>query len=186
MSTLINAVKYFKDEPHQVEAFEWLESQLTDKQRETFLSKYRARKSDAKFVPSASFDFLVTPHITYGEIAMQQERRRFKHQYQCDVALEICKYLETVRSHFGDNAIIITSGYRPPEVNAQIGGATDSEHLYKDSTTGAIDFYIKNVDTYAVQKYCVNTWPYSVGLGAKKGFVHIGIRAGRPRVRWDY
>jgi hypothetical protein len=25
-----------------------------------------------------------------------------------------------------------------------------------------------------------------LGYGAPKGFVHLGIRKGRPRVRWDY
>ena len=31
------------------------------------------------------------------------------------------------------------------------------------------------------------TWPYSLGYGANKGgFVHLGIREGGPRIRWDY
>jgi hypothetical protein len=37
-----------------------------------------------------------------------------------------------------------------------------------------------------VQEYCDQTWPCSVGYGAKKGFVHLGMRQGRPRIRWDY
>ena len=37
-----------------------------------------------------------------------------------------------------------------------------------------------------VQDWCDQNWPYSLGYGAPKGFVHLGIRSGRPRVRWDY
>jgi uncharacterized protein YcbK (DUF882 family) len=66
-----------------------------------------------------------------------------------------------------------------------VGGASSSEHLYKPGE-GAVDFYIKDVDIKRVEEYCDRTWPYSVGYGAPKGFVHLGIRAGRPRVRWDY
>jgi hypothetical protein len=37
-----------------------------------------------------------------------------------------------------------------------------------------------------VQDWCDLNWPFSLGYGAPKGFIHLGIRAGRPRVRWDY
>jgi hypothetical protein len=38
-----------------------------------------------------------------------------------------------------------------------------------------------------LEKWCDKEWPFSVGYGAAyRGFVHIGIRAGRPGVRWDY
>ena len=107
-------------------------------------------------------------------------------QAQCDTALELCKYLEKVRAHFGGNAIVITSGYRPPAVNKNVGGASNSEHLYNMTGVGAVDFYVKNVDIYEVQEYCDRTWAYSLGYGAPKGFVHLGMRLGRPRIRWDY
>jgi hypothetical protein len=35
-----------------------------------------------------------------------------------------------------------------------------------------------------VQDYCHKHWPHSVGYGAARGFVHLGI--GRGYVRWDY
>ena len=37
-----------------------------------------------KFTPDKSFDFKVTSHITYGELAMQDPARRFTRQEQCD------------------------------------------------------------------------------------------------------
>jgi len=106
-------------------------------------------------------------------------------QAQCDTALEMCKYLEKIRSHFGGKSIIITSGYRPPAINKQVGGATNSEHLYNMTGVGAIDFYVKDVDMMEVQDYVDKTWPYSCGFAAP-AFIHLGMRLGRPRLRWDY
>ena len=140
----------------------------------------------AKFTPDKPWDFRVTPNVTYGELALNDPARRFLRQEQCDTALELCKYLEQVRSHFGGNPIVITSGYRPPAINASVGGASNSEHLYNMTGVGAVDFYVKGVDIYKVQEYCDRTWAYSLGYGAPKGFVHLGIRLGRPRVRWNY
>ena len=67
-----------------------------------------------------------------------------------------------------------------------VGGASSSEHLYDAPDVGAVDFYVKDVDIYKVQDYCDKNWQCSVGYGAPKGFVHLGIRRGRPRVRWNY
>ncbi|MEO0867088.1 MAG: D-Ala-D-Ala carboxypeptidase family metallohydrolase [Cyanobacteria bacterium J06642_11] len=140
----------------------------------------------ATLTPEMSFDTLITPHITYGEFAKYQEERRFRHAYQCQTAYEICQFLEKCRTHFGNNPLVLTSGYRPPEVNARIGGARRSEHLYSAPDTGAVDFYIKNVSVYEVEAWCDQQFPYSIGYGAARGFVHLGMRSGKPRVRWVY
>jgi hypothetical protein len=52
--------------------------------------------------------------------------------------------------------------------------------------TGAVDFYVAGADIYTVQTWVDGGWPYSLGYGAAKGFIHLGVRPGRPRVRWDY
>lgn len=139
-----------------------------------------------KFNPWSPFTFQVTPNIKYGELTLNQEARRFTKQHQCDTALELCQFLEKVRSAFGNKPIIITSASRPEPINTQVGGAKNSEHTYSAPSKGAVDFYIQGADTYAVQNWCDKNWPYSVGYGAPKGFTHIGIREGRPKVRWDY
>ena len=51
---------------------------------------------------------------------------------------------------------------------------------------GAVDWYIDGVDIYKLQEWCLKEWPYSTGKGAHKGFIHTGIRQGRPKVVWDY
>lgn len=138
------------------------------------------------FNPWSPFTFKITPHITYGELTLNQEARRFTKQYQCITALEICRFLERVRKQFGNRPLIITSGSRPEPINTQVGGAKNSEHTYDAPSKGAIDFYIEGVDTYKVQDWCDHNWPYSLGYGAPKGFVHVGIRQNKPKVRWIY
>ncbi len=150
-----------------------------------FTGKPPLQQSTPRFTPASPFSTRVTPHITYGELTLNQERRRFGNQGQCDIATELCTFIEKARAQFGNKPVVITSGHRPPAVNQAVGGASDSEHLYKPGC-GAIDWYINGVPVKTVQDWCDKNWPYSLGYGAPKGFVHLGIRAGRPRVRWVY
>ena len=142
--------------------------------------------SPVKVTPSSPFATRLTAHVQLGEFALWQEERRFVHQYQVDTAAELAAFLERVRVAFGNKAIIITSGFRPPAVNKSVGGASSSEHLFDAPGVGAVDFYVKDADIKAVENWCDKNWPFSVGYGAVKGFCHVGIRKGRPRVRWDY
>jgi len=140
----------------------------------------------ARISPSSPFSTRLTPHITLGEFALGQEARRFDHQHQVDTAAELAAFMERCRKQFGGKPVIITSGYRPAAINKSVGGASGSEHLYNAPGVGAVDFYIQGASIKALQDWCNGQWPYSLGYGAPKGFVHLGIRAGRPRVRWDY
>jgi hypothetical protein len=140
----------------------------------------------AKLTPSSPFSARITPHIRIGEFALDQEARRFDHQYQVDTAAELAAFLERARGAFGNKPLIITSGYRPAAINRQVGGASGSEHLFNAPGVGAVDWYINGVDIYKLQDWCVKHWPCSTGLGAPKGFIHTGIRQGRPRLTWPY
>ena len=144
------------------------------------------QQDTAKLSPQAPFTARITPHIQLGEFALFQEARRFQHQYQLDTAAELAAFLERARGAFGGKPVVITSGYRPPAINRSVGGASGSEHLFNAPNVGAVDWYIKGADIYKVQDWCVKNWPYSTGLGAPKGFIHTGIRAGRPRLTWPY
>lgn len=146
----------------------------------------KAPRPAVKLTPGSPFNFKITSHITYGELALEQEARRFTAQHQCDTALELCLFIEKARAAFGGKPAIITSGYRPPAVNAAVGGASQSEHLYDAPGVGAVDFYLEGVPVLELQEWADRAWPYSLGYGAPKGFIHIGKRIGAPRVRWDY
>jgi len=154
--------------------------------RESMPKSPPAQQEPAKLTPASPFSSRLTPHITLGEFALGQEARRFDHQHQVDTAAELAAFLERARTAFGNKPVIVTSGYRPPAINRSVGGASGSEHLFNAPGVGAVDWYIQGVDIYKLQDWCDKNWPFSVGYGAAKGFVHLGIRAGRPRVRWDY
>lgn len=144
------------------------------------------QQGTAKLTPQAPFTARITPHIQLGEFALWQEARRFQHSYQLDTAAELAAFIERARVQFGGKPVIITSGFRPRAINAAVGGSSGSEHLYDAPNVGAVDWYIEGVSIKAVQDWCDKHWPYSLGYGAPKGFVHLGIRRGRPKVRWDY
>jgi GH24 family phage-related lysozyme (muramidase) len=150
-----------------------------------FAGKPPLQQSAPRFTPASPFTTRVSPHITYGELCLNEERRRFVNEAQCQVASELCAFIERAKAKFGNKPVIITSGHRPENVNQAVGGASNSEHLYKPGC-GAIDFFISGVPVKAVQDWCDAKWPFSLGYGATKGFIHLGVRAGRPRVRWDY
>jgi GH24 family phage-related lysozyme (muramidase) len=152
---------------------------------ELFTGRLPLQQSAPRFTPSSPFTTRVTPHLTYGELCLGEERRRFVNEAQCQIATELASFAEKARAHFGNKPIVITSGHRPPAVNQAVGGASNSEHLYKPGC-GAIDFYLDGVAVTALQDWCDKNWAFSLGYGAPKGFVHLGIRTGRPRVRWDY
>jgi len=143
------------------------------------------QQEPARLSPSSAFSARITPHIRIGEFALDQEKRRFDYQYQIDIAAELAAFLERARTAFGSKPVIITSGYRPTAINRMVGGASSSEHLFKEGE-GAVDWYVKGVDIYKLQDWCIKHWPYSTGKGAPHGFIHIGIRQGRPKVVWDY
>jgi len=143
-----------------------------------------AQITRTRLTPGSSFDQKVTPNFSYGELTLGQEQRRFTNQAQCDIATELCEFLEKGRARFGP--LRITSGHRPPDVNAAVGGAAQSEHLYQPGC-GAVDVYPLDGDGQAFEDWCDKEWPYSVGYGwTYRQFTHLGIRDGRPRVRWDY
>ena len=139
----------------------------------------------AMFTPESPFSFKITPHITYGEFALGQEARRFDHQHQCDTATKLAQFLEKVRAQFGGRPIVITSGYRDAQINRQVGGASQSEHLYSRPLEGAVDFVIEGADMMAVQAWCDREWPFSLGYAAPQ-FIHLGRRSDGQRRRWDY
>ena len=146
------------------------------------------QQTTGRVTPASPFSTLLTPHVKLGEFALNQEARRFHHQYQVDTAIRLAMFLERVRTQFG-GPVIITSGYRPPAINRSIGGDPISEHLYREPDWGAVDFWLPNADMVAVQNWVLANWPESVGKGwPKRGFIHLGIgwRRVRPFHVWDY
>lgn len=79
-------------------------------------------------------------------------------------------------------AITVTSWYRPPAINARVGGVPNSTHILGHG----IDSYPVNRRIWTYQEFLDNKeWRNrALGYGAKKGFCHQDRRRGR--LRWQY
>jgi len=136
--------------------------------------------------PASPFTAQLSPHFTLGEFALNRPERRFTAQHQITTAYRLVDFLEVMRAQFG-GPVIITSGYRPWSINAAVGGARFSEHLFDAPGVGAVDFFLPRADLVAVERWIDQRWPYSLGLAAaRRGFIHLGMRRGGPRARWSY
>ena len=162
---LANAAKHYKEMPHQLAAWNALEATLAPEQLQTFGDLYRVapEAKQAIFWPSSSFTYKITDNVTYGEIAQQSEARRFVAQHQCNTAVVLAKFVQKARDHF-DRPAIITSGYRPAKINAQVGGASRSEHLYDAKDTGAVFLGLRGAQRLHPHRDAPRATPHTLGL----------------------
>lgn len=95
-----------------------------------------------------------------------------------DNIINMAKRMEEVRSRLGDRPIVVTSWYRPPRVNAAVGGVPNSTHL----RGYAVDFIVRGLTPREVQRELDPWW--SGGLGYGNSFTHLDNRG--YRARWNY
>lgn len=89
------------------------------------------------------------------------------------------RFLEPLREEFG--VVIVNSGYRTPETNRYVGGATRSRHLYDIfHSTPAADVTARRGDAAAWGRFLEELSPG--GLGVYPGHVHVDNR--NVRARW--
>lgn len=96
-------------------------------------------------------------------------------------AIELAKELDLIRIQFGNRPIIITSWYRPPEVNGSTPGAgKDSYHQIGH----AADFRINGVSTTRIYRELNPEW--EGGLGKYSAWIHVDLRhlRGDNLARW--
>lgn len=84
------------------------------------------------------------------------------------------KVLQPIRDHF-DKPVIISSGYRSPELNRAIGGSPKSQHMKGE----AADFEIHGIDNYELAKWIEKNLNYDQLIlefytGGNSGWVHVG------------
>ncbi len=85
-------------------------------------------------------------------------------------------FLENIRAHFG-KPVHINSGYRCPAHNAEVGGASKSQHM----AGTAADCWIDGVSPDLVHAYADELIGSSGGVGKYPGFTHIDVRGYRAR-----
>lgn len=135
-----------------------------------------------------NFSTKLSKYFTVGEILRYDRARIPTDPDVKSKIIKLCAELDKVREGWG-SGVIVTSGYRPPDVNAKVGGVSNSRHISGD----AADIAPSNQDIYGFQKYLDKHWFGALGYGARIGFVHVDMRNNKgfsgelPKgVRWNY
>lgn len=87
-----------------------------------------------------------------------------------EISLELCQRLEKLRAKLG-RPISITSGYRTPDYNRKVGGASRSQHLYGR----AADITVAGVLPAEVANQAEDLFKDG-GLGRYSTFTHVDVR----------
>ena len=101
------------------------------------LSEHLTSSSVAALGNSSKLDCTrLTPHFTLAELTKTKTGiENVPNEEQVENLKRVCCWLEQLRRRWnnlygdGDDPIIINSGFRSPEVNKAVGGATLSNHL---------------------------------------------------------
>lgn len=98
-----------------------------------------------------------------------------KHCGAVKIDPELVRRLQSLRNEVG-KAVIVTSGYRCPAHNANVGGAKDSQHLYGKAADIIVTGLTVPQLAAAAEKFFGDG-----GIGTYTGFIHVDTG---PKRRW--
>lgn len=96
-----------------------------------------------------------------------------------DNIIKVAKKLQELRDYF-DRPITINSWYRPPAVNASVGGARNSRHIQGDGVDLVVSGIAPKVAVKSIKKLMGNDG----GVGDSSIFTHIDMRG--YAAFWNY
>jgi hypothetical protein len=88
--------------------------------------------------------------------------------------------LEQIRSILGNNPMIISSGFRCPELNGEVGGVSDSAHIYGYAADFICPGFGTPTQIVAELKLYLEVLQIDQ-LIDESGWVHVGLCASDPR-----
>jgi len=129
----------------------------------------------------------LTKNFTLEEFERSDTAKRLKidnrvPQFAVERLRTLCeKVLQPVRDHFGV-PIIITSGYRCPDLNDAVRGATSSQHMKGE----AADFKIRapNLQLYDIYLWMVDNLEFDQliwEVRPNSKWIHVSYKAGGNR-----
>ena len=121
------------------------------------------------------------PNAKVSEHFSLSEFRPGRHSYKfIRLSPALVRALEDIRAKAGE-AVHVTSGYRPPGYNREIGGVSNSCHI--DGL--AADIYCDGLSTDALYDICLKVIGPRGGVGyyPKSGFIHVDLRG--YEARWS-
>ena len=206
---LADAAKWFDGLEHQTLAWDWLQEQVSEATIREFAQRFSpppnslpaSKAASESSDPAPTFDrakvnwadpsSLVGRFFTVREVTNGDSRRIPQaHSPQANAILDMAEELDKIREALG-HPIRVTSWYRPPAVNREVGGARFSQHI----NGNAVDIQpLGGMNIHQFQKWLDSGWYGALGYGANKGFVHIDTRApfggwmtgGERGPRWNY
>ena len=138
----------------------------------------------------------LTEHFNFSEFA-RTSRQEFA-QANNDAAaghignlLSLCAQLEKVRAMF-HRPIFITSGFRCPELNAAVGGAPNSQHLFGLAADFVVEGFQDPTSMRFIFDWCKNNLDYRQLIfenpEGRKPWIHLGLPNGdgkREALFWN-
>ncbi len=125
----------------------------------------------ATIIPNGNF--------TWAE-ATRGGQRMPSDQATVNAIVRIAQLAQQARDRIG-RPFIITSWYRPPDINRRVGGATNSRHVVGD----AIDYYVEGMTGDELYHILDPWWPGGLGRygGNRRLISHLDARGHRARWR---
>lgn len=123
-----------------------------------------------------------TPIIANGTLtwadATHGGTRMPPNQATVDAIVRIARLAQQASDRLG-RRLFVTSWYRPPDINARVGGVSNSRHIVGD----AIDFYCEGLTGNQIYWFLDPWWPGGLGRYARFPYLcHIDAR--NYRARW--
>lgn len=106
----------------------------------------------------------------YWYEATRNGTRLPKHKYQSLNMIDIAQKAQVLRDKYLDGkSLIITSWFRPWDINKEIGGSSLSTHV----SAGAIDFFIEDLHEQEIYRRLNPHWKWGLAVSARGRFVHL-------------
>lgn len=132
-------------------------------------------KKEEETKPSASGDFWDgIKHFKRSEFACKCGKHC--NGYPVEPDEQLVKLLENIREHF-NAPVTINSGVRCKTHNANVGGASASQHMKGT----AADITVKGIAPAKVAAYAETLLPGTGGIGRYNTFTHVDVRSNKSR-----